>query len=111
MSPTDWHHLELTKDNENRYLIAAPTSRLPPMIWGLPVVESDGMTNGDFLVGAFRLAATLFDREDAAILLSTEDQDNFVTNRVTILCEERLALTVFRPLAFVYGGFPAGSTT
>lgn len=111
MSPTDWHHLELTKDNENRYLIAAPTSRLPPMIWGLPVVESDGMTNGDFLVGAFRLAATLFDREDAAILVSTEDQDNFVRNLVTILCEERLALAILRPQSFVSGSFPAGSTT
>jgi HK97 family phage major capsid protein len=111
MSPTDWHHLELTKDNENRYLIASPTSRTPPMIWGQPVVEADGMPLGDFLVGAFRMAATLFDREQASIMLSTEDQDNFVRNMVTILCEERLALAVSRPAAFVHGEFPAGSTT
>lgn len=111
MSPTDWHHLELTKDNENRYLIASPTARTPPMIWGQPVVESDGMNLGDFLVGAFRMAATLFDREEAGILLSTEDQDNFVRNLVTILCEERLALAVTRPQAFVHGEFPSGSTT
>lgn len=111
MSPVDWHNLELTKDNQNRYLIASPTARTPPMIWGQPVVESDGMTYGDFLVGAFRMAATLFDREEAAILLSTEDGDNFVRNLVTILCEERLALAVTRPKAFVYGSFPAGATT
>lgn len=111
MSPTDWHNLELTKDNENRYLMASPTARTPPMLWGQPVVESDGMHNGNFMVGAFRLAATLFDREEAAILLSTEDQDNFIRNLVTILCEERLALAVTRPQAFVYGNFPAGSTT
>lgn len=111
LSPTDWHNLELTKDNENRYLMASPTGRLPPFLWGLPVVESDGMSNGEFLVGAFRLAATLFDREDAAITVSTEDQDNFVKNLVTILCEERLALAITRPAAFVHGGFPAGSTT
>lgn len=110
-SPTDWHNIELTKDNENRYLMASPTSRTPPMLWGLPVVESDGTSLGEFLVGAFRMAATLFDREDAAILLSTEDQDNFVRNLVTILAEERLALAVTRPRAFVHGGFPAGSTT
>lgn len=111
MSPTDWHHLELTKDNENRYLIASPTARTPPMIWGQPVVESDGMSLGDFLVGAFRMAATVFDREEAGILLSTEDQDNFVRNLVTILVEERLALAVTRPAAFVHGEFPAGATT
>lgn len=111
LSPIDWHYLELTKDNENRYLIASPTQRLPPFIWGQPVVESDGMSKGDFLVGAFRLAATLFDREEASITVSTEDQDNFIRNMVTILCEERLALAVSRPRAFVHGAFPAGSTT
>lgn len=111
MSPTDWHNIELTKDNENRYLMASPSSRTPPMLWGLPVVESDGMSTGNFMTGAFRMAATLFDREEAAILLSTEDQDNFVRNLVTILAEERLALAVTRPQAFVFGGFPAGSTT
>lgn len=110
-SPTDWHNIELTKDNENRYMMASPTSRTPPMLWGLPVVESDGMHLGNFMVGAFRMAATLLDREQAAILLSTEDQDNFVRNLVTILCEERLALAVTRPKAFVFGAFPAGSTT
>lgn len=112
VSPTDWHNIELTKDNENRYLMASPSGRMPAMLWGLPVVESDGMaTSGEFLVGAFRLAATLFDREEAAILLSTEDRDNFIRNLVTILAEERLGLAVTRPRAFVHGAFPSGSTT
>lgn len=111
MSPTDWHNLELTKDNENRYLMASPASRTPPMLWGLPVVPSHAMTQGGFLVGAFALAATLWDREDASVAVSTEDRDNFVKNMVTILCEERIALTVERPRAFVYGNFPIGSTT
>jgi len=111
MSPTDWHNLELTKDNENRYMMASPSSRTPPMLWGYPVVSSHAMTQGGFLVGAFRLASTLWDREEFSILASTEDRDNFVTNMVTILGEERLGLTVYRPRAFVYGNFPIGSTT
>lgn len=111
LSPTDWHNIELTKDNENRYLMANPAGNLPAMLWGRPVVESDAMPIDQFLVGAFALAATLFDREDTQIYVSTEDQDNFVKNLVTILCEERLALAVSRPAAFVHGSFPAGSTT
>jgi HK97 family phage major capsid protein len=63
------------------------------------------------LVGAFKLAATLFDREEAQILVSTENQDNFIRNMVTILCEERLGLAVTRPAAFVYGSFPSGTST
>lgn len=111
LTPTDWHNIELTKDNENRYLMAQPQGTLPPMLWGKPVVESDGMPNDQFLVGAFRMAATLFDREQATIAVSTEDRDNFIKNMVTILCEERIALAVARPAAFVHGSFPAGSTT
>lgn len=111
MSPTDWHNLELTKDNENRYMMASPSARTPPMLWGYPVVSSHAMTQGGFLVGAFRLASTLWDREEFSIMASTEDRDNFVKNMVTILAEERLGLTVYRPRAFVYGNFPIGSTT
>jgi HK97 family phage major capsid protein len=111
LSPTDWHYLELTKDSQGRYMIASPTSRTPPMLWGLPVVEADALASGDFLVGAFNVAATILDREDAAVEVSTEDQDNFVRNLVTIRAEERLALAVTRPKSFVFGAFPAGSTT
>lgn len=111
LTPTDWHNIELTKDNENRYLMANPAGTMPAMLWGRPVVESDAMPADQFMVGAFRMAATLFDREQASIAVSTEDRDNFVKNMVTVLAEERLALAVSRPLAFVHGNFPAGSTT
>lgn len=111
LSPHDWHDIELKKDNENRYLMASPQGRLSPMLWGLPVVESDGMTYRQFLVGAFAMAATLFDREDATVMVSTEDRDNFVRNLVTILAEERIALAVSRPRAFVHGTMPATAST
>jgi len=112
MSPQDWWSVMLTKDSQHRYLFASPIgSTSPMMIWGLPVVASDSFHAGDFMVGSFKLAATLFDREQAQILVSTEDQDNFVRNMVTILCEERVALAVTRPASFVYGAFPSGTST
>jgi HK97 family phage major capsid protein len=110
ISPTDWHDIVLTKDTLGRYMFANPQGSSPAVLWGLPVAECYSMTIGDFLVGSFRLAVTLFDREEASILLSTEDQDNFVRNMVTILAEERLALAVSRPAAIIYGNFPHGST-
>jgi HK97 family phage major capsid protein len=110
LSPADWADIELTKDSLGRYVWSSPTSSNPGMIWGLPVAQCFSMQRGDFLVGAFKLAAVLFDREQSTILLSTEDQDNFVRNMVTILAEERIALAVSRPAAIVYGAFKAGET-
>lgn len=105
LNPIDWERMELTKDNEGRYLIASATTTTAPRVWGLPVVESDAMPVGQFLVGSFALAAEIYDRMQAAIFVSTEDQDNFIRNMVSILAEERLGLAVKRPLAFVHGDF------
>jgi HK97 family phage major capsid protein len=63
------------------------------------------MDLGDFLTGAFKMGAQGWDREQANITVSNQDRDNFVKNMVTILCEEDVGLTVFRPEAFVKGGF------
>lgn len=110
LSPADWADIELTKDSLGRYVWSSPTASNPGMLWGLPVAQCFSMQRGDFLVGALKLAAVLFDREESTILLSTEDQDNFVRNMVTILAEERIALAVSRPAAIIYGSFKAGET-
>lgn len=109
LHPIDWAEIELTKDGEGRYIIGNPQGTIAPTLWGLPVVATTAQTVGEFTVGAFRLAAQVFDRMQSQVLVSTEDGDNFRRNMVTILAEERLAFTVYRPEAFVDGPFtPAG---
>lgn len=105
LHPTDWAAITLIKDANGNYLIANPQSTVSQVLWSLPVVPSMSMTQGDFLVGAFRLGAQIFDREQANIAISYEDRDNFIKNAVTIRAEERLALAVYRPKAFVKGTF------
>lgn len=103
LNPIDWAYIEMLKDGEGRYLIGNPQGTISPTLWGLPVVATQAMTVDKFLVGAFDLAAQIFDRQDATVEVSTEDQDNFVRNKVTIRAEERLALAIYRPEALVYG--------
>ena len=105
INPTDWARIELTKDSEGRYIIGNPQGTLSPSLWNRPVVATQALTLDKFLVGAFGMGAEVFDREDAAVLVSTEDGDNFRKNLVTILAEERLALAVYRTEAFIKGDF------
>lgn len=105
MHPSDWADIELTKTDQGAYLFANPQGGSEPRLWRLPVVETQAMTVDRFLVGAFKLGAQIFDREDANVEISTEDSDNFRKNLVTIRAEERLALAVYRPEAFIKGVF------
>ena len=102
LNPIDWATIELTKDGDGRYIIGNPQGTAQPTLWGLPVVSTQAMAAGTFLTGAFRLGAQVFDRWDARIEAAYVD-DDFIKNLVTILAEERLALAVYRPEAFVTG--------
>lgn len=103
---TDWAKIELTKDTLGRYIIGNPLSLAGPTLWGLPVVATElAAFLGKFLTGAFQTGAQIFDREDANVVISTENADDFEKNMISIRCEERLALAVKRPEAFIYGTF------
>jgi len=105
MHPSDWADIELTKTDNGAYLFANPQGGSEPRLWRLPVVETQAMTIDKFLTGAFKLGAQIFDREDANVEISTEDDTNFRKNLVTIRAEERLALAVYRPESFIKGDF------
>ncbi|EJX1843822.1 phage major capsid protein, partial [Salmonella enterica] len=100
----DWAKIELTKDTLGRYILANPSGLTGPTLWGLPVVATEAAAfKGKFLTGAFNAGAQIFDREDANVVISTENADDFEKNMISIRCEERLALAVKRPEAFIYG--------
>lgn len=106
LNPTDLAKLELTKDSYGHYIIGDPRTGVEVnMIWNLPVVESDSIVAGTFLVGAFDTAADLIDRMSVTVEISFEDADNFTRNMATILCEERVGLAVKVATAFVHGSF------
>lgn len=111
LNPTEWAAIELMKTDDKAYLFSNPTSGAPARLWGKTVVESAGMTQGEFLAGGFRLGATLWDREQITIRIAEQHADFFTKNMVALLVEERIMLTVERPQAFVKGTFvpPGGA--
>ena len=105
LNPSDWTRMQLSKDTTNQYLFSDPQGVVGPRLWGLPVVSTPAMTIDKFLVGSFRFGATLYDRMGVEVLISTENVDDFEKNLATMRCEERLALAVKRPGAFIFGDF------
>lgn len=109
LNPTDMAAIELLKDenggvNKGRYIIGDPRGGPEiTLLWGLPVVESDSIAAGTFLIGAFKTAAQLIDRMAAMVEISWEHASNFTANLATILCEERIGLACRRPEAFITG--------
>jgi len=105
LNPADWEEIELLKATDNQYVWSNPVAMAGPQIWGKAVIPTNSITAGTFLVGAMQMGAQVWDRQDANVQISYEDGDNFKKNMATLRAEERLALTVYRPAAFVSGSF------
>jgi HK97 family phage major capsid protein len=102
LHPNDWEDIELTKDGNGQYLVAVSVAMGgEPKVWRMPIIDTPAMTEGKALVGAFGTGAQLYDREEASIRISEQHSDFFVRNAIVVLAEQRLALAVKRPEAFV----------
>lgn len=106
MNPLDWRRIQMLKDGEGRYLANGPFSEADVnRLSQLPVVTTKAIAVDKFLVGDGVRGAQVFDRWDSRIEVVTQDQDDFIRNRVKILAEERIALAVYKPGSFIYGDF------
>lgn len=80
---TNWAQIELIKDTLGHYLLSNPAALTTTTLWGLPVVVTEAAEFKDkFLLGAFNLGAQLFDREEANVVISTENTNDFEKNMI-----------------------------
>lgn len=111
ISSTDWANIELLKDGDKRHLFGNPASSVASVLWGRTVVATPAMTAGKFLVGNFAMGAQGWDREQYRIAVADQHGEFFTHNMVAILAEKDIALTVYRPDAFVKGDLIASAST
>lgn len=107
--PLFWQEVVLAKDANGRYLNdqVMGGNALSPTLWGLPVIRTTAINPTDVLTGGFALGAALWDREQGTIAVSDQHANFFMENKIAIRAEERVALTTYRPEAFVHGDFAA----
>ncbi len=102
LNKRDWRRITGVKDEEGRYISGqSPFGLTDPRLWGVNIVATNAMAQGEFLAGAFQDGATIFDRMDVEVMISTENDKDFEQNLVSVRIESRLALAVFRPDAFI----------
>lgn len=101
LHPNDFAGIRLLREGTatGTYLMGPPSQAGPMTVWGLPIVESEAITENTGLVADMIAGCGLWDREEAAIRVGVIN-DQFIRNMQTILAELRSAFTVLRPTAF-----------
>jgi HK97 family phage major capsid protein len=109
MNPADWHALERLKvgTSDDRYIIGNPLGVIGRVLWGLPVILSNSITPGKFLVGNFDIAYTVAERMGTVVEMFEQDEDNVQKNLLTIRAENRCALLSNRPASVRAGNLIA----
>lgn len=106
INPLDWEDMETSKDADGRYLLMPfPAAGGEERLWRVPVVVTNAINAGEFLIGDWNMGATLYVREDISVRVSESHANLFVQNGVAILAEERMALAIELPGAFKKGTF------
>jgi len=100
LHPNDWQGIRLLRTTDGVYIWGNPSEAGPERIWGLPVVQTDAMTENTGLVGDFQNHIQLYEKAGIEIKVSDSHSDYFVKGKLAVRAAFRVALPVYRPAAF-----------
>jgi HK97 family phage major capsid protein len=98
--PNDWQDIRLLRTADGIYVWGNPSEAGPERIWGLPVVQSDAITENTALVGDYANYSELALRRGIEVKVSDSHSDFFVNGKQAIRADLRAALVAYRPAAF-----------
>lgn len=99
-NPTDWQDVRLLRTTDGIYIWGSPSEPGPARIWGLPVVEAFGLTEGTAVVGDFANFSELAVRRGMDVQISNSHNDFFTNGKQAVRADIRAAFIVYRPAAF-----------
>lgn len=98
--PNDWQEVRLLRTTDGIYIWGSPSEPGPARIWGLPVVENFGITEGTAVVGDFANFCELVTRRGMDVQVSNSHGTFFTEGKQAIRADIRVAFVVYRPAAF-----------
>lgn len=106
MHPNDFRAMQRIKTDDADYIFGQPGGTNIEQVWNRDVHITPAMTQGKFMVMDSALAAVVFNREDASVVVGWVN-DDFTKNLVTILAEARLCVGVQVPSVVRFGNLVA----
>lgn len=109
INPADYQTLRLAKDTNGQYygggFFAGEYGNggvtMRPPLWGLTTIVTAAVPAKTVVVGAFKVAATVYRKGGVRVESTNSDQGKFTKDITTTRIEERLALAVRNALAVV----------
>ena len=106
MHPVDFRAMQRITSEDDVYIYGQPGGTNIEQVWQKDIHITPAMTQGKFMVMDAAMAAVVFNREDASVVLGWVN-DDFTKNLVTILAEARLCVGVTVPSVIRYGSLTA----
>lgn len=114
LNPADWGAIERQRRGSSDGAFSLGdggaagyvASGMSAMVWGLPVITSNDLAAGKFIMGATD-AMRIFQRQEATVEFFREDEDNVQKNLITVRAELRAGFGVMIPAAVRYGDLTA----
>lgn len=109
INPKDYEGLRLLRDSNEQYYgggffqnqYGAGSFANQPSPWGLRTIITPAVPQGTAVVGAFKQAATVYQKGGVRVEATNSDDKDFTKGQVTVRATKRLALAVRRPAGFV----------
>lgn len=109
INPSDYEALRLMRDGNGQYYgggffqgqYASGSIQVDPPVWGLRTVQTPAVEPGTAIVGNFAQGGTVYRKGGVRVESTNSHADDFTNNMITTRIEERVALAVRRPAAFV----------
>lgn len=104
VNPADWGEMELAKGSDGHYLYGIPGLTVARNPFDVQVIPSPFVPVGQFAIGAFNRAVTVWDRQ-GVVVEAGYSGDDFKRNLITLRAEMRMALEITTPSAILGGAF------
>lgn len=99
INPSDWQPIRLLTTADGVYIWGPPYAAGATTIWGVPVVQTTGVTANTALCGDYTGFSTLYVRTGLEISVGYVN-DDFTKGQKTLRADMRCAMVHFRPKAF-----------